>query len=468
MNGPVGTFARPERPGMPGRLAARMRRASLGRLRVLALALIAFLILSQTGLHPFREVRVSLQRSEGELDKQIVLLGLGLTVLLVAWDRRRLLNNISLPWPLLILLAYCALSITWAIDPEIALRRFALTGFATWFIAREFQALGYARSLYVMRLGFCLLLAINFLAVIFLPEAVHTFELGDDPGIEGNWKGALVHKNSAGAVCALTIILCLYGWQSMGRAFSLIALGGAALFLYFTHSKTSEAALVMALLVGWATSHFGGRPVTTRLFLLVMLVIFGFQGLLFYQHSIIEVFTDPYGFTGRAAIWSLLLEYARRHLWYGSGFGSFWQIGNRSPIWDLTNGWVAQLASSGHNGYLDLLVSIGLPGLLLAVSVLLILPIYRLWTSPRMPAAKRGLLASLVTFAMLHNFGESTLLERTSPIYLLLIFSLMAIEEDRGARGSLLARLGQWRLPTKRPEQGRPGQARPGLRGRRG
>lgn len=422
--------------------------APFQRIRLLALALIAFLIVSQTGLHPFRDTQVSLQRSEGELDKQIVLSGLGLLVLLASWDRRRMLDNIALPVSLLLLMGYCGFSIYWAIDPEIAFRRFILTVFATWFIARELQIMGYARTLDVLRYGFGLLLLMNYLAVMFVPEAVHTFAPGDDPSIEGNWKGVMIHKNSAGTACALTILLCVYGWKSMGRAVSLIMIAAAALFLYYTHSKTSQAALIVALVSGWAAAHFGGRPVSTRLFLIVLVAVGGIQLGLFYEKRIIDLLADPYGFTGRSAIWALLLQYAQNHLWQGAGFGSFWQIGNRSPIWDLDNGWVAQLASSGHNGYLDLLVTIGLPGLLLAVFVLLILPTFRIWSSPQMLASKRGLLAALITFAIIHNLGESTLVERTSLIYMLVVFCVVAVEQERAGRGSLLARFGRWRKGT--------------------
>ena len=85
-----------------------------------------------------------------------------------------------------------------------------------------------------------------------------------------------------------------------------------------------------------------------------------------YSDALAVLLSDPGALSGRAQIWPLLISYSQQHPWTGAGFGSFWQIGDNSPIWELTDGWVAEIASHGHNGYLDLIVTIGYPGMLLA------------------------------------------------------------------------------------------------------
>lgn len=418
---------------------------AMTRLRTLALAMIGFLLFSQIGLHPFSSGQVNVGGYEGDIDKQVIMLGLALIVLVTSWDRRELRNNLSLSMPILIVLGYCAASMIWALEPVVTLRRLALTLLATWFMYRQTQMLGRERMLYVLRCGLALLLLFNFLAVMFFNQGVHEFALGDDPSIVGNWKGLLAHKNNAGAACALTIIMFLFDWRPVGRSRSLAVVIAAAIFLYFTHSKTSAFSLAAGLAAGWGISHLGRHGASTRAFLLVLGAAVGIEAYLFYQQDLLDTLSDPHGFTGRSTIWYLLLIYARDHMWTGAGYGSFWQIGNKSPIWDLDNSWVAQYASSGHNGYIDLLVTIGLPGLLLTVGLLLVMPAYRLWTSTDMAMQKRGLYGSIIAFTAIHNLSESSLLERTSPIYLMLIFTLAALDEGRMSRQPLLARLRRWR-----------------------
>ena len=80
--------------------------------------------------------------------------------------------------------------------------------------------------------------------------------------------------------------------------------------------------------------------------------------------SLAEVFDDPASLTGRVQIWPVLLDYVSNHLWLGSGYGSFWAIGDASPIFEFDNSWLMTIDHS-HNGYLETLVHTGVIGLAL-------------------------------------------------------------------------------------------------------
>lgn len=405
-------------------------RRSIKVMRSVALLLIAFLLFSQTGLHPFAATGVFLTNSDGDYSKQAIVIGITVFMLIVTWDKERAWRNVALPVPVLVLLAYCLLSVSWALAPDIAIRRLALTAISVWLCFRGVAVLGYARSLYVVRWVLILFLLLNYLTLIFTPYGVHEFVLGDDTSIVGDWKGIMVHKNIAGGLCALTIILFAFDRRAFPPAACLVVLAFAGLFLFFTHSKTSMASLAIALPAGWAGAWLSGRSASARLLTSVVLGLLCLQIASIYQGELIASLNDPHGFTGRSLIWRLLTDYASKHLWTGAGFGSFWQVGRVSPIWDYDDDWVAQLAATGHNGYLDLLVTVGLPGLLLALVVLFATPVYRLWNNPRLSLPRRRMLLATITFVAVHNLAESEIFDRMNLVHLFLTFAIAWVDVD--------------------------------------
>ena len=72
-------------------------------------------------------------------------------------------------------------------------------------------------------------------------------------------------------------------------------------------------------------------------------------------------------FTGRSAIWQVLLEAISGNYILGLGYGAVWSAGEYSAITNFglnTSSWVSSI-SHGHNGYLDIWLSTGIVGLLL-------------------------------------------------------------------------------------------------------
>src|SRR6185503_20948267 len=61
------------------------------------------------------------------------------------------------------------------------------------------------------------------------------------------------------------------------------------------------------------------------------------------------------------------------HLMTGHGFQAFW--GTAERLYGSSDAGWAGTAAHAHNGYLDMVVETGLPGLFLAVAFLVILPI---------------------------------------------------------------------------------------------
>jgi len=139
--------------------------------------------------------------------------------------------------------------------------------------------------------------------------------------------------------------------------------------------------------------------------------------------------SDESTLTGRVQIWPLLIEYWQDHKWFGSGFGSFWNIQGSQPIEGFTHGWISEIASA-HNGFLDLVVQTGLPGLILAILATLIAPLYRLLSGTQIERSRACLLLAILCFCLGHNITESSLFDRDAvpQVFLMLGIGLLNAE----------------------------------------
>ena len=78
----------------------------------------------------------------------------------------------------------------------------------------------------------------------------------------------------------------------------------------------------------------------------------------------------------------------------------------------------------GHNGYLDLLVTVGLPGLVIAVFALIIWPIWKLLADQSIKAEEGALISAMLIFCMGHNVTESSLLSRDALVGLFMVLAV--------------------------------------------
>jgi O-antigen ligase len=443
------TVARAPAPGMrtPVRRAQRGRPSGTRARRryiVANFCFSVFLALVLVGTSPLREWAFSGSVGQGDSLNQAlhVVVFLGLLIGSGAPSKRELL---CVPLGIALLLAYCLVSVSWAIAPVISLRRITLTAMVVWVTFRQVNDLGPERTLRLIRYALLILLVINFLTVLLSPYGVHTEMFGEETSVVGDWRGIIPHKNIAGAACALTILLFVFDNRQFPRLISALVVAAAATFLYYTHSSTSQIAVVLALVAG-----IGIRPYDANhrvALLIVLLIVAGLVAQVLFTNmaALTDFLSDPGTLTGRGAIWPLLLEYASDHLWTGAGFSSFWQIGEDSPILTLTNGWVAIYAAHGHNGYLDLLVTIGLPGLLLAIVALIFWPLLRLLLSLSISKPRRSLLLAIIIFCAGHNLAESSLLNAASmtEVFLLIAVAITYRQSDAsaGAHHALRSRM---------------------------
>ncbi len=336
---------------------------------------------------------------------------------------------LDVPLALVALLLWCWLSVTWAIEPGVALRRVLFTTIVTLGVTYSLNMLSYRTAMSILCTWFAAILLLDWLAIPLLAQAVH--QPGEiDKALVGNWRGIHTHKNEAGAFCALAALVFIdKAWR--GRSYiiapALVMLSLA--FLVMTSSKTSGGLVLVAAMAG-VVFDLGYRNPTLRAValgtiacgLLLAVVAFGDQA-----PELLAVFEDPASLTGRVQIWPVLLSYAAAHPFLGSGYGSFWAIGDASPVYESGARWLTTI-SHAHNGYLDLLVQTGLVGLALAVFGLVVRPMRRLASQPLDPEASRWLLGSMLAFCWLHDLLETSLFDRANIVWVTMLVAFNLLE----------------------------------------
>ncbi|MEP9404004.1 O-antigen ligase family protein [Sphingomonas silueang] len=389
--------------------------------RLLRVAAVGFLVMVL--LAPLMSLNEMTMSGAGNSARQI---GYIAFLALTLWGSRPLergLGIIAMPWPILLALGWCVLSLFWAVDPDIGSRRLLLTVLTIWTVFLLVKFGGYQSILDILRGALVVALLINYIVVfVDQPTGVHLLKDSAMPtALIGNWRGFMAHKNFAGAASALLILLFLFDAKRIPTLLRIAVIVAAGYFLFRTQSKTSAGMLGIAMLVGWMFQTLSRRLRSYLIPIVTIVTCFVWVMTTAYLDVLEVNYLEPSAFTGRGQIWAVLVRYATANPIYGAGFGSFWNIGGNSPVYSYGSGF-ALLVTVGHNGYLDLLVTVGLPGLALIVFAAIVWPMWRLLTSNRIVPARGAMLVAMLLFCMGHNITESSLFERDALVGVMMMF----------------------------------------------
>jgi exopolysaccharide production protein ExoQ len=332
------------------------------------------------------------------------------------------------------LVFFCTLSAGWSNDPSLTFRRslfLVLTVLVALIIGTDFE---------LRELGRLLAAASVFhiaLCAIFYVVAPHYIFSPQDPN---SLKGLTTHKNVFGFEQGIAVLALLFvPFKRLGGArWPLAAV--AMLTLFLSHSSGSLLATIVALCC-WPLLQLVNVRRQERL-PIAMLAIVGVAGavalLVENAARIPELFSKDATLTGRTELWSILLVSIQQHLWIGYGFDSFWQglQGNSLNVIRAV-GW---LVPTAHNGYLDLLLSVGVIGAALMLP-LLIQGIRRAlrYTASGDDSA-RFFPAVMLVFWLVYNLNESALLTRSGLPFFLFIAVTTSLYVPHAAQAEATSR----------------------------
>ncbi len=300
---------------------------------------------------------------------------------LAAWTARNEPQRLTLLLrpALFAVLAWCAVSVIASWHPWLAARRLAFTlvvmgisGMALLLPKnlRHFSDLMAAVALIV--------LAACYLGLLFAPSlSIHQATDFVEPEHAGNWRGIFPHKNQAGASMVIFVFVGMFVAHVRGLALGGLIVVPAAIFLLFTQSKTAIAMLPLVLIVAHVVAR-SRRPAAAAALVVALLALINLLsvGSVYFEpvrNAIGSIMPDA-TFTGRTDIWNFALQYAARRSITGYGFSAFW--GTEQVVYGLSasSKW-ANGATDAHNSYVNLALTVGMPGLVLVIIWIVILPL---------------------------------------------------------------------------------------------
>ena len=319
------------------------------------------------------------------------------------------------------------ISVIWSISPKLTLlRSVSLAGttcFGVFFSIRYRleQQLQIVASVIISMA----IISLIFIAVVPSEAIMHGVH-------EGAWRGTFFHKNFLGKNMVIGVLAVLTA-NLVGKIRPLFTLGGAglcAVLLVGSQSVTSivtaTACVLLLMLFSKLETYPGGFH---RLFIAISLLVIGaLVAILLYDNidSALQVFGRDKTLTGRTQLWTILLDKAMSRLWLGYGYGAFWQ-GRAGVSGEVTEAFGNWYPTHAHNGFMDLLLDLGLVGLLVFIATFAVI-VFRAYKLAMQSQSNISLWpATYISFFMIHNLAESDLFRPLSIMWPLFVAATVQV-----------------------------------------
>lgn len=404
----------------------------------LFLAVFLFFWISISPFVDLTDAAVLLPSAGSNTANQAIVIGLALNLVLYAAFTDKARFGVILNAPMLLLFAWLAVSAATSIDPSLSARRVVLTAIVFGIVAvvlmlpkdiERFADLIAAAALLVLAISYC--------GVVLVPTyAVHQAGELLEPEHAGHWRGPFTHKNGAGAAMVLCVFMGLYVARRRSAVVGWFITIAAGVFLVCSMAKTSMALILPSLLLSWVLVSV--RSTTLRLGivggLLGLLLLLTVGSVLIPAVAAFNagVMSDP-SFTNRTDIWKFATSAVSARPLFGSGFEAFW--GSEDVFFGESTSW-ANRATNSHDGYLDMLLGTGVPGLCIMLWLFIVDPLKNLKASE----ASGNDPATTLFFMRIWTYGvffaglETFFFTNGGPVWFMFLLAILGMQFQAKAR----------------------------------
>lgn len=374
------------------------------------------------------DLKYGLERQGGaSFFKQIFWLSsIIITLLLCHLEKVRVFYNPQLVLALLLIFAMVLLSVIWSEYPLITFKRAA---FQVIFVTTVFLASLLLKTkenlfnAFYWSLWIVLLLEVFF--AVFMSHISFAYS--------GEFRGIHRSKNICGVVAFVGYIVSLNQYfykkqfsQYRGLKPTLIASFIWLVLLILSQSKTC---LLLAVIcsVSFLSKVYAEilfsitRKLAKRINLVLLISVF--CGFLFFNDvlSFFKLIFSSVDLTGRGIIWEKSLESISLSPLVGSGYGAFWGTGKVPELFDVEFSFLPFI-NQAHNGYIDLMLQLGIIGLILFMYL-----VYVVAVKLKKVSNYKHLLFSFFLFTMLHNITESSFLRDTALTWFIFVIVVVCL-----------------------------------------
>ncbi len=312
-------------------------------------------------------------------------------------------------WFLLALVLLALASCLWAKTPGLVLQR-SLGVVGTSLLGIAFATrLSLEEQLRLLSRIFRVMAILSLGCILFLPA----YGIASSAENFGNWQGIFGYKNMLGAMMALSILV---EWHrpvdtrfSKVVRFSMLSI--SAVLLIFSNAITPLLALGGCLLFTETykvARHRLRMPLYAIVVVSLLVCASGVTVFAIDSDTITHALGRSSNLTGRTEIWSMVVSYISERPILGYGYSGFWY--GSSPESTMVDQALGTPIMYSHDGYLETLLNVGAVGFLLTLVFLGIgLKRAHYWYEREPSRANLWPLAFL-SFFLLYNIGECTIL----------------------------------------------------------
>jgi O-antigen ligase len=327
-------------------------------------------------------------------------------------------------WPLLAPVAVALLSFAWSADPAMALRRsgaLALTTAFALFLVTRYDARGLIDRLLVALGLYC---GLSFALIVAAPQiGVHTAAGVLFAEHVGAWRGLSPFKNDFGRNVAYAAVVFWAAALARGRGRLVFAAATAFAVALVAGSRSGQAAVLFATCAAASAAlallaSFSRRERSALLLVaapLAALVAVGADAL---ASASLSALGKDASLTGRSEIWPVVLRALEGRMALGGGYGAGWETLAANEVYKA----LGRVIGHAHNGYLNLMVDVGVVGLAAAAATLLVYAgrLYAALSRGRSPELVLVAFATLL-FIVAGNWVASFLMKHNSLFWVMLV-----------------------------------------------
>jgi exopolysaccharide production protein ExoQ len=307
-------------------------------------------------------------------------------------------------------------STAWSQDPAFTLRRslvlLASTAFGIYF-GRRYTLTEQLRLL----AWTCALVVVSSYAFgLFLPKYGV-----DHLAHPGDWQGVFIQKNSLARAMVFSALVFYFVRPAALARFRWLGLAGSICLLALSRSVTGIVvfALVIAILplYGLIRNKLAvAVPVgiAVGLLLIVSVPLIGAYG-----QELLPMLHRSSTLTGRTDLWHAVLFSAAKRPWLGYGFNTFWMgMRGESASVMLQVDWFPK---HSHNGFLDLVLDLGVVGLVTFLAGYLSLWSKALRLIRGVAGPNPAWVCTYLSFMFIYNLTESSILVQNNLFWILYV-----------------------------------------------
>ncbi|HDZ00136.1 MAG TPA: O-antigen ligase family protein [Nitrospirae bacterium] len=338
---------------------------------------------------------------------------------------------------LLLLFFYMLVSILWSDYPFVSVKRWIR---ASGTIVMALVVLTGPSPLAgiesIFRRMIYILIPFSALLVKYFPE--YGVQYGRWSG-EASWVGTAIGKNGLGVLCMISALVMIWTFaKSMKQTkrpsdyyetMANVVVLGLTFWLLKGPGGAYSATSIVTLIVGIITLFTLRSMKSITKWNLILPFGLAFMLMSFLSINPVALVASLTGrdvtLTGRAdMIWSQLIPVFQEHPVIGTGYGGFWisplSLGPKLTI------------NQAHNGYLDILIELGIVGLILFIIVMI--AFYKKAADEfKFDIEWGSFLLTFLLMSLLHNYTESTYIKSTALIWNVLIMLMVACPRKIGS-----------------------------------